>query len=92
VFAVVSSQGHPHAVFRRALQRGDLPAVRAAAAELPAVALGDALEIVCLILAQEPERFERAAVRWLARLLAERPQPQTSGRVPTAESDARSSS
>jgi hypothetical protein len=55
------------------LRRGNLPAVRAAAAELPAVPLEDALEIVCLILAEEPERFERAAVRWLARLLVERP-------------------
>jgi hypothetical protein len=47
--------------------------VRAAAADLPAVPLEDALEIVVLLLAQEPQRFERAAVRWLARLLAERP-------------------
>jgi hypothetical protein len=71
--SVMTSQGHPHAVLRRALQRGDLLAVRAAAAELPAVPLGDALEIVCLIVAQEPERFERAAIKWLGRLLAERP-------------------
>jgi hypothetical protein len=69
----MASQGHPHAVFRRALQRRDLAAVRAAAAELPAVPLGDAFEIVCLILAHEPERFERAAIKWLGRLLAERP-------------------
>jgi hypothetical protein len=68
-----TSQGSPYSTFRRALLRGDLPAVRAAAAELPAVPLDDALEIVCLILAQQPERFERAAIKWLARLLAERP-------------------
>jgi hypothetical protein len=40
--------------------------VRAAAADLPAVPLDDALEIVVLILEQEPQRFERSAVRWLA--------------------------
>jgi hypothetical protein len=46
--------------------------VRAAAADLPAVPLDDALRIVLLILEQEPHRFERAAVRWLSRFLVER--------------------
>jgi hypothetical protein len=69
----MTSQGSAYSIFRRAVARGDLTAVRAAAAELPAVPLHDALEILCLILAQEPQRFERAAVRWLARLLLERP-------------------
>ena len=69
----MTSQGSPYSIFRRALLRGDLPAVRAAAAELPGVPLDDALEIVCLILAQQPGRFERAAIKWLARLLTERP-------------------
>jgi hypothetical protein len=68
---VTSSQGGPYRLFRRALLRGDLAAVRAAAAELPPVPLDDAFEIVCLILEQEPERYERAAVRWLARLPAQ---------------------
>jgi hypothetical protein len=45
--------------------------VRSAAAELPAVPLDDALEIVLLILQQEPQRFERSALRWLSRLLEE---------------------
>jgi hypothetical protein len=69
----MTSQGSPYSIFRKALLRGDLPAIRAAAADLPAVPLDDALEIVCLILAQQPERFERAAVKWLVRLLSERP-------------------
>jgi hypothetical protein len=43
--------------------------VRAAAAELPAVPLDDALEIVLLILQQGPQRFERSALRWLSRPL-----------------------
>jgi hypothetical protein len=45
--------------------------VRAAAAELPSVPLDDALEIVLLIVNQEPQRFEHSALRWLSRLLAE---------------------
>jgi len=69
----VTSQGSPYSIFRKALLRGDLPAVRAAVAELPGVPLDDALKIVCLILAQQPERYERAAIKWLARLLTERP-------------------
>jgi hypothetical protein len=47
--------------------------IRAAAAELPQVALDDAL-VICEVLAeQEPEKYERAALRWLARLCLERP-------------------
>jgi hypothetical protein len=47
--------------------------IRAAAAELPQVNLGDALA-VCMAMSQaEPARFDRAAVRWLARFCVERP-------------------
>jgi hypothetical protein len=62
----MTSQGSAYPIFRRAVAGGDLAAVRAAAADLPAVPLDDALEIVVLILEQEPQRFERSAVRWLA--------------------------
>ena len=43
----MTSSGSPYSRFRRALQTGNLALVRAAAAELPAVDLGDALSI-CL--------------------------------------------
>lgn len=46
--------------------------IRAAAAELPAVNLHDALAILPLIANQEPERYDRAACRFLARLILER--------------------
>jgi hypothetical protein len=50
-----------------------LAAVRAAAAELPGLPpLEDALAICVLLLDQEPDRYERASVRWLGRLLLER--------------------
>jgi hypothetical protein len=46
--------------------------VRAAVANLPGPpALDDALVICPLLLDQEPDRYERAAVRWLGRLLLE---------------------
>ncbi len=69
----MTSQGSPYARFQRALRIGRLSMVRAAAAELPRVGLEDALEIVCLIEQQDSERYERAAVRWLARLCLEAP-------------------
>ena len=46
--------------------------IRAAAAELPHVDLGDALTVCVAIREAEPKRFERAALRWLARFCLER--------------------
>ena len=55
---------------RRAVERGSLPGV--AVADLPGPPpLDDALLICLLLLDQEPDRYERAAVRWLGRLLLE---------------------
>jgi hypothetical protein len=47
--------------------------IRAAAAELGHVSLGDALSVCVAIRDAEPERFERAALRWIARYCLERP-------------------
>jgi hypothetical protein len=69
----VSSEGSPYARFKRALRTGNLALVRAAAGELPAVRLDDALLIAYLIKEQDFEQFERAAVRWLGRFALERP-------------------
>jgi hypothetical protein len=68
----MTSEGSPYAIFRRALERGSLTGVRAAVANLPGPPpLEDALVICLLLLDQEPERYQRAAVRWLGRLLLE---------------------
>jgi hypothetical protein len=48
--------------------------IRSAARELPHVALGDALAVCVVIQKAEPDRFERAALRWLARFCVERPE------------------
>ncbi len=69
----MSVKGSSYAHFRRALTAGHLHLVRQAAAELPRVPLEDALSVVLLIARREPERLERAAVRWLARLALEKP-------------------
>jgi hypothetical protein len=69
----VTSDGCPYTRFRRALATGNLLLIRAAAAELPQVSLGDALMVCVAIRDAKPERFERAAIRWLARYCVERP-------------------
>jgi hypothetical protein len=68
----MTSEGRPYTIFVRALERGSLVGVRLAVANLPGPPpLEDALVICRLLLEQEPERYERAAVRWLGRLLLE---------------------
>jgi hypothetical protein len=69
----MTSQGSSYARFRRALKTGNLAIIRTAAAELPRVDLGDALAVCVAIRRAEPSRFERAALRWLARYCLERP-------------------
>jgi hypothetical protein len=68
----VTSQGHPYARFRRAVAGGNLLMAETAARDLQQLNLADALEL-CLLYRGEPERYERASARWIARLIAERP-------------------
>jgi hypothetical protein len=62
----------PYERFRRALEIGDGLRVRAAAHELTQVSLQDALAICVVLRNSEPERFERAAIRWIVRMATER--------------------
>lgn len=59
-------------MFIQALEAGDLARVKKMAAELPVVSLSDAARILALIRTQEPDQFDRAAVRWMARYATER--------------------
>lgn len=68
----MTSSGSPYARFRRALAIGRLPLVLAAAAELGHVGLGDALDVLVLIAREDPERYPRAAARFMQRLASER--------------------
>jgi hypothetical protein len=60
-------QGRDYRWFRDALDRGDLPLVKATAAQLPRLNLDDALSIALLVIEHEPANAERAALRWLGR-------------------------
>ena len=67
----MTSDGSAYRRFRRALETGNELLVIAAARELPQIALDDALRI-CLVLRDgDPDRFDRAAVRWLGRFALE---------------------
>jgi hypothetical protein len=67
----VTNQGSAYTRFRRALEIGNEQLVLAAAYELPRVGLDDALRICLVIRDGDPERYERAAVRWLGRFALE---------------------
>lgn len=67
----VTSQGSPHSRFKRALATGNPTIATAAAAELPRLSLADALGLCLVYREADPERFERAAVRWHGRLCLE---------------------
>lgn len=73
----MTSQGQPYARFRRALATGNARITEAAARDVSHVALADALQL-CLLYRDDPERYERAAARWITRLIAERPKIQLS--------------
>lgn len=70
----VSIKGSSYVNFRRALASGNLLLIRSAAAELPSVNLKDALAICAAFAAEEPGRYERAALRWIARFALELPE------------------
>lgn len=67
----VTSEGHPYAVFRRAIDRRNLAVAWATASELRRIALADALALLLLVRERDPPRFERVALRWHARYCAE---------------------
>ena len=68
----MSIKGSDYKWFKAALERGDLTIVRSTVTQLPPLTLEDALSVALLICDREPENAERAAVRWLRKLL-ERP-------------------
>ena len=71
----VTSQGSPATRFKRAIERRSLINAELAAREMDQVSLEDALALVILYAEQAEPRFERAAVRWLGRLLLEKQLP-----------------
>jgi hypothetical protein len=64
----MTTQGSPHARFKRALASRNPTLVVAAASEMGGrLTLADALAVTLVFLPQETERYERASIRWHAR-------------------------
>ena len=68
----VTSQGHAHARFRRALLTKNVMLISAAAADLQHVELDDALRVLLVLAEKGDARYERAAARFAARVTHER--------------------
>ena len=62
---------HAHVRFRRAIERRALWAAEDAARQLPNLPLEDALWLVGLYADRGSPKYEKAAMRWLERYLAE---------------------
>jgi hypothetical protein len=67
----MTAEGRPYARFRRALDVRSVLQAEAAAREIGRLGLLDALDYLALLAAEAPDRYDRAARRWLARLLSE---------------------
>lgn len=68
----VTSQGSPLTRFRRAIRGQSVLMAELSAREAGRLPLEDALALVALYAATDDEKFDRAAVRWLVRVVEER--------------------
>ena len=67
----MTAQPNARIRFRRAIERRALWMAEDAARDLPDLPLEDALQLVHLYAEQDSPKYERAAMRWLERYLAE---------------------
>jgi hypothetical protein len=66
----MTAQGHPRAIFSRAIENGNLVVAEQVAREVPNLTLEEALRLLFLYAENDPARFDRAALRWLDLYLA----------------------
>lgn len=65
----ITAQGHPRAVFYRAIERRNLPVAETTLRALGKPSLAELLELTILIAEREPRRHARVSARWLLRYL-----------------------
>jgi hypothetical protein len=73
----MTSQGTAHGRFERAIHRRHVLAAEMAAREMAGLSLADALSLCELLANADPQRYQRAALRWLDRFINERLPPLT---------------
>ena len=73
----MTSQGTAHGRFERAIHRRHVQAAEMAAREMGGLSLTDALMLCELLANVDPQRYERAALRWVGRFIEERLPPLT---------------
>lgn len=71
----MASQGTPQGRFQRAIVRGHVLGAEMAAREMGGLSLAEALALCELLAKTDPQRYERAALRWLERFMDERLPP-----------------
>jgi hypothetical protein len=71
--AFVSPERSPYVRFRRSLETRRLDDALAAAADVAWLNVDDALEILVLMAQEADPRFDKAAARWVGRLLVQTP-------------------
>jgi hypothetical protein len=67
----LTAQGHPRAIFERAIENENLVIAEATARELGRMTLVESLALTALAMQKVPQRGRRYAVRWLRPLLEE---------------------
>jgi hypothetical protein len=60
------AQGHPRAIFSRAIENGNLVVAEQVAREVPNLTVEEALRLLFLYAEKDPLRYEKAALRWLS--------------------------
>ena len=63
----MTAQGHPRAIFSRAIENGNLVVAEQVAREVPNLTLEEALRLLFLYAEKDPIKYDRAALRWLSR-------------------------
>jgi hypothetical protein len=61
----MTAQGHPRAIFSRAIENGNLVVAEQVAREVGNLTLEEALRLLFLYADKDPARYEKAALRWL---------------------------
>lgn len=66
----MTAQGHPRAIFSRAIEHGNLVVAEQVAREVTNLTLEEALRLLFLYAEKDPARYEKAALRWLSMYLS----------------------